>query len=73
MLTGPVGIAIAAIAALAAGFISLYKTNDEFREKVDNALAKVKQAFSDMGEDSTYHRADKASLYEIAKRLATRV
>lgn len=48
MLTGPVGIAIAAIAALAAGFVSLYKTNDEFREKVDNALAKVKQAFSDM-------------------------
>ena len=28
--------------------MSLYKTNDEFREKVDNALAKVKQAFSDM-------------------------
>lgn len=48
MLTGPVGIAISAIAALAAGFVSLYKTNDEFREKVDNALAKVKQAFSDM-------------------------
>ena len=48
MLTGPVGIAVAAIAALAAGFMSLYKTNDEFREKVDNALAKVKQAFSDM-------------------------
>lgn len=48
MLTGPVGIAIAAMAALAAGFVSLYKTNDEFREKVDNAMAKVKQAFSDM-------------------------
>lgn len=48
MLTGPVGIAIAAIAALAAGFVALYKTNDAFREKVDNALAKVKQAFSDM-------------------------
>ena len=48
MLTGPVGIVIAIIAALAAGFVALYKTNDEFREKVDNAMAKVKQAFSDM-------------------------
>lgn len=48
MLTGPVGIVIAIIASLAAGFVALYKTNDEFREKVDNAMAKVKQAFSDM-------------------------
>ena len=48
MLMGPVGIAIAIIAALAAGFIALYKTNDEFREKVDNSMAKVKQSFSDM-------------------------
>ena len=49
-LTGPVGIAIAAIAALAAGFIALYKNNDEFREKVDNAMRKVKEAFSQMWE-----------------------
>ena len=49
-LTGPVGIAIAAIAALAAGFIALYKNNDEFREKVDNAMGKVKEAFSQMWE-----------------------
>lgn len=48
MLTGPVGIAIAAIAALAAGFVALYKTSDTFREKVDATMAKVKQAFSDM-------------------------
>lgn len=48
MLTGPVGIVIAIIAALAAGFVALYKNNEEFREKVDNAMAKVKKAFSDM-------------------------
>ncbi len=49
-LTGPVGIAIAAIAVLAAGFITLYKNNDEFREKVDNTMGKVKEAFSKMWE-----------------------
>ncbi len=48
MLTGPVGIVIAIIAALAAGFIALYKTNDEFRAKVDNAISRVKAAFSEM-------------------------
>ncbi|MCH5340054.1 MAG: phage tail tape measure protein [Acetatifactor sp.] len=48
MLTGPVGIVIAIIAALAAGFVMLYKNNDEFREKVNNTMTKVKKAFSDM-------------------------
>ncbi len=48
LLTGPVGIAIAILAALAAGFIALYKTNDEFREKVNSSMEKVKQSFSDM-------------------------
>lgn len=47
-LTGPVGIVIGILAALAAGFIHLYKTNDEFREKVDNCISKVKQAFTQM-------------------------
>lgn len=48
VLTGPVGIVIGILAALAAGFLHLYKTNDEFKEKVDATMAKVKQAFSDM-------------------------
>ena len=48
MLTGPVGIVIGIIAALAAGFVALYKTNDEFREKVNAAVAKIKTAFSEM-------------------------
>lgn len=47
-LTGPVGIVIGILAALAAGFIHLYKTNDEFREKVDNCIGRVKQAFTQM-------------------------
>ncbi len=47
-IASPVGIVIAAIAALAAGFVYLYKTNDEFREKVNAAVEKVKKAFQDM-------------------------
>lgn len=51
-LTGPVGIVIAVIAVLAAAFISLYKNNEEFRDKVNAiwqqicaAFEKVKAAF----------------------------
>ena len=47
-LASPVGIIIAAIAALAAAFIYLYKTNDDFRNKVNEAVEKVKTAFQDM-------------------------
>lgn len=47
-LTGPVGIVIGVIAALAAGFVALYKTNDEFKEKVDGTIGKLKDAFSGM-------------------------
>lgn len=49
-IASPVGIVIAAIAALAAGFIYLYNTSDEFREKVNATVEKVKQAFSGMVE-----------------------
>ena len=49
-IASPVGIVIAAIAALAAGFVYLYKTNDEFREKVNAAVEKVKKSFSEMVE-----------------------
>ncbi len=47
-VASPVGIVIAAIAALAAGFVYLYKTNDEFRKKVNAAVEKVKEAFQNM-------------------------
>ena len=49
-IASPVGIVIAAIAALAAGFVYLYKTNDEFREKVNASIEKVKKTFSEMVE-----------------------
>ena len=49
-IASPVGIVVAAIAALAAGFIYLYNTSDEFREKVNQTVEKVKQAFSGMVE-----------------------
>lgn len=39
---GPVTIIIAAVAALVAAFITAYKTNDEFREKVDKAWDGIK-------------------------------
>lgn len=42
-LTGPIGIIIAAVAALTAAFIHFYKTNDEFREKVNAVVDAVKE------------------------------
>lgn len=45
-LTGPIGITIAAIAALVAGLVILYKKNDEFRAFVDETWAKIKDSIS---------------------------
>lgn len=44
-LSGPAGIVIGILAALAAGFVALYKTNDEFREKINNGIGKLKESF----------------------------
>lgn len=41
LATGPVGIIIAAIAAVVAGLITAYKTNDEFRARVDAFYAQT--------------------------------
>lgn len=49
-LAGPVGIVIAAIAALAAGFVYLYNTNEEFRAKIQETVAVIKENFSKMVE-----------------------
>ena len=46
----PVVAIVAAVAAIVAAFVHLYKTNDEFREKVNNTVAKVKEAFGQMVE-----------------------
>lgn len=40
----PIGIVIALLAGLAAGFVTLYETNDEFREKVTNVWNEIKDA-----------------------------
>lgn len=45
-LTGPIGIIIAAVAALAAAFIYFYNTNEEFRNKVNAIWESIKQAFA---------------------------
>lgn len=42
MAANPIGIVVTAIAALVAAFITAYKTNDEFREKVDAAWDAIK-------------------------------
>jgi len=45
-LTSPVGLAVAAIAALTAGVVYLYKTNDDFREKFLTVWENVKEGLT---------------------------
>ena len=49
-ISAPVLVVVAAVAALAAGFVYLYKTNDEFREKVTALISGIKENFSAMVE-----------------------
>lgn len=49
-ISAPVLVVVAAVAALAAGFVYLYKTNDEFREKVTALVEGIKENFSAMVE-----------------------
>lgn len=44
-LTGPVGIVIGVIGVLIATFVHLYKTNDEFREKVQKTWQNIMELF----------------------------
>ena len=45
VITGPIGIVIAAVGALVAIFVHLYKTNEEFRDKVNAIIESVKASF----------------------------
>lgn len=45
-ITSPVGIAIVAITALVAIFVTLYKTNEDFRNTVNEAWETIKQTIS---------------------------
>lgn len=47
-IASPVGIVVAAIAALIAIFVHLYNTNDEFKAKVQETVEKIKEAFQGM-------------------------
>ncbi len=45
-ITGPIGIAIAAIAAITAVIVTLWKTNEEFRENVREIWEQIKEIFN---------------------------
>ena len=42
-LSGPIGIVIAILASLVAGFGALYATNEEFRDNVNVVWSKIKE------------------------------
>lgn len=46
VLTGPIGIAIAAITAIGAALVYLYNTNEDFRNKINALWEQIKQLFS---------------------------
>lgn len=47
-LSGPIGIVIAAVAALAAAFVGLFQTDEEFRASVIAGWEEIKSFFSDL-------------------------
>ena len=47
-LTGPIGIVVAAVAALAAAFVGLFQTDEEFRAAVIAGWEEVKSFFSEL-------------------------
>lgn len=49
-ITSPIGIAVAAIAVITAAFVTLWKTNEEFRNKVTEIWNKVKETFASFSE-----------------------
>ena len=45
-LTSPIGIVVAAVAVLVAAFVHLWKTNEDFRNKVTEIWNRIKEIFS---------------------------
>lgn len=52
-ITSPIGIAVAAIAGIAAVIATLWNTNEEFRTSITNTWDRIKQAFVDFGQGIT--------------------
>lgn len=50
LLTNPIGIAIVAIGALVTAFVYFYKTNDQFRSKVDGVIKTLKTFVAPIGD-----------------------
>lgn len=48
-IASPIGIAVAAIAVIVGAFVTLWKTNEEFRNKVTAIWNKVKETFASFG------------------------
>lgn len=47
----PIGLIVAGLAALAAALVYFYNTNDQFRQKVNDIIGKIKEAFGDFVEN----------------------
>lgn len=52
-ITSPIGIAVAAIAGIAAVIATLWNTNEEFRTSITETWDRIKQAFIDFGQGIT--------------------
>lgn len=52
-IASPIGIAVAAIAGIAAVIATLWNTNEEFRTSITNTWDRIKQAFVDFGQGIT--------------------
>lgn len=79
-LTGPIGIAIGAVAGLSAVFVAMYRSNEEFRDRVNAAWENIKtvfesvratfqQTFQRMAESMEPVRAALSRLWESVQKV----
>lgn len=52
-ITSPVGIAVAAIAAITAVIVTLWNTNEDFRNKITEIWGRIKTVFTEFGQHIT--------------------